>query len=93
MKFGIAFYSEEPLDQPYKATSAQEIRSLFEQLKAENLPYMVNYMICDGANFSNGIKPDRNPVQATFSAGVPIVLGSQFPLSMNGSNIITERTL
>lgn len=89
-EFGIAFFSEEPLDKPYKATSAQEIRSLFDQLEGENLPYMVNYMICDGANFTNGIKPDRNPVQATFSAGVPIVIGSQFPLSMNGSNLITK---
>ena len=89
-EFGIAFYSEEPLDQPYKATSAEEISALFDQLKGEHLPYLVNYMICDGANFTNGIKPDRNPVQATFSAGVPIVIGSQFPLSMHGSNLITK---
>lgn len=89
-EYGIAFYSEEPVDEPYKATSAQEIRSLFNELKPEHLPYMVNYMICDGANFTNGFKPDRNPVQATFSAGIPMVIGSQFPLSMNGSSLITK---
>ena len=89
-EYGIAFYSEAPLEEPYKATSALEIRSLFDSMKPEHLPYMVNYMICDGANFTNGFKPDRNPVQSTFSAGIPIVIGSQFPLSMNGSNLITK---
>jgi len=89
-EYGIAFYSEAPLDTAYQATSAQEIRALFDSLSNEDLPYLVNYMICDGANFTNGFKPNRNPVQATFSAGVPIVIGSQFPLSMNGSNLITK---
>ncbi|GGW37133.1 CHAT domain-containing protein [Arenibacter certesii] len=87
-EYGIAFHSKEPLDSPYKPTTAKEIKILFELL--HTLPYFVNYMICDGANFTNGTKPDRNPVQATFKAGVPIVIGSQFPLSVKGSNKITK---
>ena len=88
-EYGIAFYQKET-DQPYQATTAKQIKELFESLDQAHLPYLVNYMICDGANFTNGIKPDRNPVQATFLTGIPIVLGSQFPLSEKGSNKITH---
>ncbi len=87
-EYGIAFRSDEPLETPYRATPTKDIKALFSTLP--NLPHMVNYMVCDGANFTNGAKPDKNPVQATFEAGVPVVLGSQFPLSMKGSNLITK---
>lgn len=87
-EYGIAFHSEEPLENPYRATPTEDIKALFNGLS--NPPHMVNYMVCDGANFTNGAKPDKNPVQATFETGVPIVLGSQFPLSMKGSNLITK---
>lgn len=87
-EYGIAFHSKEPLENAYRATSTHEIKTFFESL--ESLPYLVNYMICDSANFTNGTKPDRNPVQATFRAGVPIVIGSQFPLSMKGSELISK---
>ncbi len=87
-EYGIAFHSKDGIENDYRPTTALEIKFLFESL--DNLPFMVNYMICDGANFTNGSKPDRNPVHATFKAGVPIVLGSQFPLSMKGANLITK---
>ncbi|MEM7187511.1 MAG: CHAT domain-containing protein [Bacteroidota bacterium] len=90
-EYGIAFKSDTPLEEPYKATSAEEIKSLFESLDNDHLPYMVNYMVCDGANFTNGVKPNKNPIQATFDAGVPMVLGSQFPLSMPGADYFTKR--
>jgi hypothetical protein len=80
---GIAFGTgKEP------ATNANSIKELFESL--QNKPLLVNYMVCDGANFFNPLKPDKNPVQVTHRAGVPIVLGSQFPLSMDGSTLITR---
>lgn len=88
-EYGIAFVQKET-ERPYEATPTKEIKELFENLNPLHLPFLVNYMICDAANFTNGIKPDRNPVQATFLAGVPIVLGSQFPLSQDGSNKITN---
>ena len=69
-------------------TPTSSIKELFESLK--NKPFLVSYMICDGANFMNPLKPDKNPVQVTHKVGVPIVLGSQFPLSMEGSTIITK---
>ncbi len=87
-EYGIAFYSADSMETPYKPVSALQLRECFESL--EKVPYMVTYMICDSANFTNGLKPDRNPVQATFNAGVPVVIGSQFPLSVKGSNSITK---
>jgi hypothetical protein len=90
-EYGIAFYSNEPIETSYKATPAQEIKDFFNSIEEKNnLPYMVNYMICDGANFVNGMKANKNPVQVTFEAGIPVVLGSQFPLSMKGSTYITS---
>jgi hypothetical protein len=87
-EYGIAFYSSDSLEIPYKPVTAWQLREFFDSL--EEVPYLVNFMICDSANFTNGLKPDRNPVQATFNAGVPVVLGSQFPLSVKGSNSITK---
>src|SRR5688572_22242264 len=66
----------------------ESIKKLFEGLQYK--PSFVNFMICDGANFANPLKPDRNPVQVTHRVGVPVVLGSQFPLSMEGSTLITK---
>jgi hypothetical protein len=82
-EYGIAFGKK---DEP--VTPTKEVKKLFENL--QNKPFLVNYLICDGANFSNAILPDKNPVQVTHKVGVPIVLGSQFPLSMNGSTLITK---
>ena len=70
------------------ATNTLAIKDLFESLAVK--PFLVNYMICNGANFSNPLKADKNPVQVTHQAGVPIVLGSQYPLSMPGSVSITK---
>ncbi|TMM58032.1 CHAT domain-containing protein [Maribacter algarum] len=89
-EYGIAFNTEIDDPENYKSTSAVEIKSIFEDLSPKNLPYLVNYMICDGANFTNGVLPDKNPLQVTFNVGVPIVIGSQFPLSMDGSNMISK---
>jgi len=90
-EYGIAFNSDQPLKEKYKATPAKAIKDFFNSIEnKDDLPYMVNYMICDGANFINGMKAHKNPVQVTFEAGVPVVLGSQFPLSMNGSTYITS---
>jgi hypothetical protein len=70
-------------------TNTLAIKELFESLAVK--PFVVNYMICDGANFSNPLKADKNPVQVTHKAGVPMVLGSQYPLSMEGSVRITNK--
>ncbi|HET9277301.1 MAG TPA: hypothetical protein VFN95_03925 [Flavitalea sp.] len=83
-EFGIMFGKGEE-----NPTTTQSIKELFESL--ETKPFVVNYMICDGANFSNPLKPDKNPVQVTHRSGVPIVLGSQYPLSMEGSTRITNK--
>lgn len=70
-------------------TPTQSIKELWSTVR--NKPFLVNYMICDGANFSNPMTADKNPVQVTHLAGIPLVLGSQFPLSMEGSKMITKR--
>lgn len=70
-------------------TPTESIKDVWSDIS--NKPFMVNYMICDGANFSNPMTSDKNPVQVTHRAGIPLVLGSQFPLSMPGSVLITKK--
>ena len=82
-EYGIVFGNNKDVTTP-----AAAVKELFTSLK--HPPFLVNYMICDGANFSNAMKPDKNPVQVTHKAGVPVVLGSQYPLSMGGSTLITR---
>ncbi len=84
MEYGIALGSAATPTSPIA-----DFKDLFESL--DHKPYMVNYMVCDGAHFLNPFKPDKNPVQVTHKAGVPIVLGAQFPLTMKGSEMITRK--
>ncbi len=88
-EYGIAFNSEKNNPEEYTPTSAKEMKEVFESL-GNDTPVLACYMICDGANAANGALSHRSPVQVTFDAGVPIVLGSQFPLTMKGSEIITR---
>ncbi|MEO5778089.1 MAG: tetratricopeptide repeat-containing protein, partial [Flavobacterium sp.] len=83
-EFGIIFGKAGAIPTP-----TESIKKLWDNIN--NKPFLVNYMICDGANFSNPMTSDKNPVQVTHRAGVPIVLGSQFPLSMLGSVLITKK--
>ena len=83
-EFGIVFGKAGALPTP-----TELIKDLWAGVS--NKPFLVNYMICDGANFSNPMTSDKNPVQVTHKAGIPLVLGSQFPLSMPGSTVITKR--
>lgn len=84
-EYGVAFPSAN--NQP---TKAEKFKTLFGGISKDSLPIVVNYLICDGANFSNALIADKNPVQVTHREGVPVVIGSQFPLSMNGARRFTE---
>jgi hypothetical protein len=77
-EYGVALYSENE-----KPTRFKEITDLLASL--DNKPFVVSYMICDGANNINVLQHERNIVQVTHEIGVPIVLGSQLPLTFEGS--------
>jgi hypothetical protein len=69
-------------------TRFQQITSLLQGL--ERKPFVVSYMICDSANNFNPLREERNITQVTHEVGVPIVVGSQLPLTFSGSCQIVE---
>lgn len=83
IEYGIALGKDDT-----EVAKTESVKELFEALVQK--PLLVSYMICDGANFSNPLTPDKNPVLVTHKAGVPMVFGSQFPLSMDGSTVVTK---
>lgn len=73
----------------FKVATIDDFSDLFEKLQVK--PFVVSYMICDSANASNAIISKKNIVQATHRAGVPVVIGSQLPLTFPGSVCIADR--
>lgn len=78
-EFGVALF---------KIATIDDFSSLFHTLKVK--PFVVTYMICDSANASNPVIPRKNIVQVTHHAGVPVVIGSQLPLTFPGSVRIAD---
>jgi hypothetical protein len=65
---------------------------LVEALSAGGpLPNVVTLTACDSANVGSTAVSSASVAHALHSAGVPVVLGSQFPLTVVGSNIVVER--
>lgn len=82
-EYGIALNSK--LGKP---TKVAEVKAVFESLRQK--PFVVSYMVCDAGSFRNTLRSDKNLIQVTHQLGVPIVIGSQFPLTYFGSQIITD---
>ncbi len=78
-EFGVALF---------KVASVDDFSGLFEKLQVK--PFVVSYMICDSANASNAVTSKKNIVQTTHRAGVPVVIGSQLPLTLPGSVCIAD---
>lgn len=89
-RFGIALRSEDEMP-----TMPEElVRVLWPQRapdwKGRELPVVVTLAICDAANAENSIIKAGGLAQELHSAGVPIVVASQLPLTFNGAEIMTR---
>jgi len=82
-EYGIALRSE--LKEPSKV---HEFTELFKSI--EQKPFVVTYMVCDSGKFTSPIRAEKDIVQQTHKMGVPVVIGSQLPLSFEGSISITR---
>lgn len=54
------------------------------------LPQVVTLAICDGASQTNTVVPYESLAQRLHLAGVPIVVGSQLPLTFEGSVLLVK---
>ncbi|WP_296701332.1 CHAT domain-containing protein [Algoriphagus sp.] len=82
-EFGVALSNENQ-----KPTKVEEFVTIFDELKVK--PFTVTYCICDSGNFISPISGEKNIVHSTHKRGVPIVIGSQLPLSFGGAKVIVR---
>lgn len=82
-EFGVALSNEDQ-----KPTKVEEFVEIFDDLDTK--PFTVTYCICDSGNFISPISSEKNIVHSTHKRGVPIVIGSQLPLSFDGAKIIVR---
>lgn len=82
-EFGVALSNENQ-----KPTKVEEFVGIFDDLKIK--PFTVTYCICDSGNFVSPISGEKNIVHSTHKRGVPIVIGSQLPLSFGGAKVIVR---
>ena len=82
-EYAVALCSDDGQPTPF-----DRITSLLAGLGQK--PFVVSYMICDSGNNFNPLREERNIVQVTHEIGVPIVIGSQLPLTFSGSGVIVD---
>ena len=82
-EYAVALCSDDGQPTPF-----DRITSLLAGLGQK--PFVVSYMICDSGNNFNPLREERNIVQVTHEIGVPIVIGSQLPLTFSGSEVIVD---
>ncbi len=81
MGFALATKEERPMDADF----------LVEALSAQGmLPQVVTLAVCDGASQANTVVPYESLAQRLHLAGVPIVVGSQLPLTFEGSVLLAK---
>jgi hypothetical protein len=86
-EFGIALHDPNGPTR-LQAVSKEEITDALCNEGTE--PSVVTFAVCDSANIANPIV-GSNVAQELHTAGVPVVVASQLPLTVEGSNIFVER--
>ena len=83
--FGIALHAE---DGDLHAVTPEEIAAALAPLVGRAV--VVTLAACDSANLTNTVVSRRSVAHALHEGGFPIVVASQFPLTVPGSNLMVE---
>ena len=89
-------HGDDDFDDPYgrfgvnladETVSGERLASAMTSIDetGEHLPTVVTMATCDSANEASPIPPDTSVAFSLHSRGVPLVIASQFPLSVDGS--------
>lgn len=94
-KYGLAFHSEKRRTQ-VAVVSGPELAAALRchgrggaELTLRR-PAVVSLASCDAANVGSVVMPGASIAHALHEAGIPLVVGSQFPLTIEGSRVMTE---
>jgi hypothetical protein len=85
--FGLALHDAEDSEQLYAATP-EEIAQALEPLQGR--AGVLTLAACDSANASNTFIPRRSIAHELHLCGFPVVIASQFPLTIPGSTVLIE---
>jgi hypothetical protein len=93
-RFGLAFHVEgspEKLDVVTGSRLAAALRCHIQERGEQKLasPVVLTIASCDSANLGTVIAPGASVAHELHEAGIPLVIGSQFPLSVKGSVVMT----
>jgi hypothetical protein len=94
-RFGLAFHAEENRNEVDVVSGERLASALRCHLRTEagkvlSSPAVVSIASCDSANIGSVVAPGASVAHALHEQGIPMVVGSQFPLSVKGSVIMTE---
>lgn len=85
-RFGIALHDEEgELD----AVPPEDLTEALAPLRGHTV--VVTLATCDSANMANTITSKKSIAHELHCSGFPVVLASQLPLTVPGSNVLVER--
>ncbi len=85
-RFGIAFDSRiEGID----PVAPEALAKSLEPIK--DCAVVMTIAACDSANNTNSITPEKSLAHQIHIAGVPVVVASQLPLTVDGSNILVRQ--
>jgi hypothetical protein len=84
-RFGVALHDE---GGDLHAVTPEEIEQALKPLVGHTV--VVTLATCDAANLTNTITPKRSIAHGLHELGFPVVVASQFPLTVPGSNIVVE---
>lgn len=91
-RYGIVLDSRDGLRREVVSGSdlAAAIRTYCKPIKKQSSPICLSIAACDSGNTSTVIPPGGSVAQELHQAGIPFVVGSQFPLSFEGAIVLVE---
>lgn len=95
VRYGLAFHAEENRNEVDLVSGERLASALRCHLHGEPMvelsrPAVVTIASCDSANVGSVVAPGASVAHALHEQGIPLVVGSQFPLSVKGSIIMAE---
>jgi hypothetical protein len=84
-QFGVALHAD---DGELHAVAPEEVVAALSPLAGHAV--VVTMATCDSANLTNTVVARRSIAHTLHEAGFPVVVASQFPLTVAGSNILVE---
>lgn len=82
-RFGVALHGE---GGELNAVAPEEVAEALKPLSG--FPVIVTMATCDSANLTNTLLPERSIAHELHVSGFPVVLASQLPLTVSGSNLL-----